>query len=98
MSQRVLDTHIHLAVDWKPGGKGLPNGWLPHEPASFQREWSEADLLTSQAATDGFTFLGSVFVECSNEPALSEAKWVLEMAADPVSCTDVCTHWGGVFF
>ena len=44
MSQKVVDTHIHLAVDWKEGGAGLRNGWLPSEPASFQREWAEVSL------------------------------------------------------
>ena len=43
-TQKVLDTHIHLAVDWKKGGAGLPNGWLPSEPESFQKEWAEVRL------------------------------------------------------
>ena len=29
--QRVIDTHIHLAVDWREGESGLKNSWLPGE-------------------------------------------------------------------
>jgi len=84
-TQKVFDTHIHLAVDWKKGGAGLPNGWLPSEPESFQKEWAESDLLAAQAGSDVFTVEGSVFVECSNEPAIAEAKWTLAMADDASS-------------
>jgi len=83
MAQKVIDTHIHLAKDWQNGETGLPNGWLPSEGASFHRNWTEEDLLKLQS--DKFAVEGFVFVECANLPAVSEAKWVLDMVADASS-------------
>eukprot|EP00912_Choanoflagellata_sp_UC4_P001357 UC4_evm1s839 len=86
---KVLDTHIHLAVDWKEslgGGKGLPNVWLPGEPDSFQRNFTEKNLLDLNAeGPHNFEIVGTVFVECSNVPAEEEARWTLSMAEDPGS-------------
>lgn len=74
MPRRVLDTHVHLA------GNELPNSWLPGEPAAFQREWTEAKLIAANGPD--FEVEGYVFVECSNSPAIAEAKWVLDMVED----------------
>ena len=86
---RVLDTHIHLAVDWHSGlggGGGLPNGWLPGEPEAFRRNWTEDGLLALSAqGKHNFEVVGTVFVECANEPPEAEAQWTLSMAEDPKS-------------
>lgn len=79
--QQVIDTHIHLAIGWKEGGKGLKNAWLPDMPAGFQRDWAEADIKCG----DGFEVTAFVFVECANQSAADEAKWVLDMVTDPSS-------------
>ena len=40
--QRVLDTHIHLAENWRPGMSGLCNTWLPDEDEAFHNlHWTE---------------------------------------------------------
>eukprot|EP00038_Savillea_parva_P009212 m.181999 g.181999 ORF g.181999 m.181999 type:complete len:299 (-) comp15407_c0_seq1:102-998(-) len=85
--QAVLDTHIHLADNWKSGLGGLENVWLPTEPENFQNlHWTEAKLLEENAAAGGqFDIQGFIFVECGNVPAVSEAKWVLEMAKSDTS-------------
>ena len=89
----VVDSHIHLAQGWQDGS-GMPNSWLATEPASFQRNWTEADL-ADVAGKVGPTFgvKGYVFVECSNEPALAEAKWVLKMCQDPASKVCALIGW-----
>lgn len=80
----VIDTHIHLAVGWKEGEKGLPNGWLRSEGESFARDWTEADLRKVMDQATGYgdgRIKRAVFVECGNESPLDEARWVLEMWA-----------------
>ena len=82
MSTKVIDTHIHLCeapFTWEA------NPWLASEGAPFQRQWSEADLRAAAEASSGFDTVGGVFVECGNEPALDEAKWVLAMVDDAES-------------
>lgn len=50
--QRVLDTHIHLAENWKDGLDGLKNVWLPEMPPSFQNlKWTEVGRLSASPTT-----------------------------------------------
>ena len=87
--QRVFDSHIHLAVDWREGEGGLPNEWLPNQPTAFHRNWTEADMLAlSEESGGAFQVVGAVYVECFNRPALEEARWALRMADDPSSVVE----------
>jgi hypothetical protein len=71
MAESFVDTHVHFAANWRDGQGGLPNSWLASEGKEFDRDWTEIDLLESaSAAVPG----AMVFVECSNEPPLAEAK------------------------
>ena len=47
--QRVVDTHIHLAENWRPGMEGLRNDWLPEEKESFHNlHWTEVSTGVSR--------------------------------------------------
>lgn len=83
----IIDTHIHLSRHY---GGGLPNGWHPNEPEGFHRDWTEADYIESMSKTE-FKVKAAVFVECCNQPALEEAKWVLSMVDDPNSIVAAMT-------
>eukprot|EP00756_Hemistasia_phaeocysticola_P012533 Hpha_TRINITY_DN15206_c1_g1::TRINITY_DN15206_c1_g1_i1::g.64490::m.64490/K07046/K07046; L-fuconolactonase len=74
----VIDTHIHLSDNWKE------NGWLSGESGPFQRNWTEADL-KADIARGKFNVDAAIFVECSNLPAIKEARWTLAMVDDPAS-------------
>ncbi|CAE8688217.1 unnamed protein product [Polarella glacialis] len=90
-AQRVIDAHIHLAVQWRDGESGLPNPALSSMPPSWQRDWSEQLLLEFQAGSaDKYKFEGSVFIECMHESPSAEAKWVLEMCRDSRSSIMGC--------
>lgn len=83
--QRVVDSHVHLAINWREGEGGLANGWLPTQPPSFHRDWSEADYVSASGESGSFDVVGAVYVECFNEPPLDEARWALRLADDPAS-------------
>ena len=50
MAESVVDTHVHLAANWRDGQGGLPNSWLASEGKEFDRDWTEIDLLESASA------------------------------------------------
>lgn len=77
----IIDTHIHLSCHYSGG---LPNEWLPSQPESFKRDWTEDDYRAA-VAESGFNVKHAVFVECFNRPPEDEAKWVLGMIDDPNS-------------
>ena len=66
-------------------GERLKQGWLGECDASFKRDWTEDNLRAQAAGSEGFDVKGFVFVECSNEPPVEEAKWTLAMCQDPKS-------------
>ena len=69
----VIDTHIHLSEHYSGG---LQNSWHPKEAGGFRRDWRLEDFRKS-AGKGKFQVSRAIFVECFNEPALEEAKWVL---------------------
>jgi|TARA_B110000208_G_scaffold98457_1_gene122999 L-fuconolactonase len=79
----VVDTHIHLC--YGPTFSWESNGWLASESESFQREWSEADLISAASASTSTSLTAGVFVECGNAPPLAEARWALAMASSSTS-------------
>ena len=77
MAQKVIDTHIHLAKDWKEGEGGLPNEWLPCESASFQRNWTEVPRRrrarrAPRAALDRMRFLACALFP---QPPSTSCTW-----------------------
>eukprot|EP00039_Didymoeca_costata_P019679 m.338513 g.338513 ORF g.338513 m.338513 type:complete len:294 (+) comp18450_c0_seq1:19-900(+) len=89
----VLDSHVHLAKDWKEGQGGLPNSWLPSMPESFQKDFPEEEFVKAISVCEGYKVSSYIFVECSNEPPLAEAKWTLDMVANKDSlCAAVVAH------
>jgi predicted TIM-barrel fold metal-dependent hydrolase len=80
---------VHLC---KSFSGGLPNDWVPSAGESFQRDWSEEDMLKS-AAAGGIEIKSYVFLECFNRSPADEAKWVQSMVDDPNSkCAAFCAQ------
>eukprot|EP00439_Symbiodinium_sp_Y106_P073726 s1149_g13.t4 len=73
--QDVIDTHIHLSQHYSGG---LPNTWHPKEAKGFRRDWTIEDFRKS-TEKGRFRVSAAIFVECSNQPALEEAKWILRL-------------------
>jgi predicted TIM-barrel fold metal-dependent hydrolase len=80
-TMEVIDTHVHLNSSFSGG---LPNEWVAGEGASFQKDWTEAELM-EQAAACGVTIKSWVFVECFNRSPADEVKWVQSLVESPDS-------------
>mmetsp|Transcript_63070 Transcript_63070/g.148114 ORF Transcript_63070/g.148114 Transcript_63070/m.148114 type:complete len:298 (+) Transcript_63070:139-1032(+) len=92
--ENVIDTHIHLSSHYSDG---LTNAWHPQEAESFRRDWTLQDFQAA-AQSGRFQISGAIFVECANQPALEEARWVLGlMGADsPIKgvVANICVQKG----
>ena len=68
------------------------------EAEGFRRDWTLEDFRKS-TETARFQISGAIFVECANQPALEEAKWVLRLmdaAGSPILglVANICVQKG----
>ncbi|CAE7749912.1 ARP, partial [Symbiodinium necroappetens] len=83
------DVHLPGSGTWCPGldeaklartvcMKATTTSDLPQEAKGFRRDWTIEDFRKS-TEMGRFRVSGAIFVECSNQPALEEAKWILRL-------------------